>query len=129
MFLCISPFHHAHCKEVWVLKSFGFHTLQLLQPKTANNEGFWAISSAQNKICIFCAYSHPNMLILMRYECQNHLDLSNCTCYSQKPPIMVFSRNDFRSELNFCVLRIPLSSCSFWKGVSVKIIWIWHSNC
>ncbi len=127
--LRISPSQHVHFEEVWVLKWFGFHTLQLLLPKTANDEGFWAISWAQIKISMFCAYLHLNMFILKRYECWNDLDFTHCNCYSQKT-----TNNEGFWAISSAQNKIgmfrayPIPTCWFWRGMSVKIIWIWHTG-
>ncbi len=97
----------------------------------AKNDQKWCflgIISALNKIFVFGTYPHPIMLVLKRYEHKSHLDLTHCNCYSQKRQIMMVFEQYLQLSIEFvCFARIPNPTCSFWRGMSVKVIWIWRT--
>ncbi len=109
-------------KIIWIWRT------AIVIAKTDQKWCFLWIISALKKNFVFVTYRPPIMLILKRYECLSHLDLTHCNCYSQKRQIMMVFEQYLQLRIQFvCFAHIPIPTCSFWRRLSVKVICIWHT--
>ncbi len=119
-------FQHVDFKEVWLLKSFGFYTLQ------------YCVSQERKIMKVF----EQNLQLRIKFVCFAHIPIPTCWFWRamkvkiiwiwQTAILFLQERQVFEQYLQLrikfvCFAHIPIPTFWFWNGMSVKIIWLWHT--